>query len=299
MDYMPITDNGFIGEILIGDREYPCPRTLSCYKMPYISDNNIVALYAEFGITYPNKYDFYPRQERIEALLKILANHGQIDDFLTYMFSKARLRDYVISIEEPWQDMNDAYLALVGGAINAINDKLNFEDYSISMDNNFNVRYEPLDGSRAILDIDRTIKETPTLKESYNRMLNQLENGDYRSCITTARTLVEQSMINKIIERNSTYKPNGNLNSLFKDFKRYYRLNEDKSANSSLTKLLSGLTTVVQSIGELRNGYGNAHGTTATSLTRINKEDCVLIVNSAIAISIFISNIKPSLQHEL
>ena len=123
------------------------------------------------------------------------------------------------------------------------------------------------------------------------RAIYDIENGEFDSAITKARTLLEEVFCNVIEEKNETPSTSGNIKELYKQVKSLYNMHQDKDNDVRINTLLSGFEKILTSISEMRNNVSDSHGVGQKRLS-IKDYHARLYVNSAITMAEFILSVK-------
>ena len=251
-------------------------------KMPYLKGVKIcdIAKEFDFAIAYVQNGQNFSRWQYMEQLFSYAIKNGFINDLLYYFFDKKNFSE--IYINNGQSIGSQLHSKIVNAAINKINDILYISDLSLSLKDdlieirklNLNIKIK----STKINKIDREY-----LNSSYDDLKFHLENNKYNNVISNSRTLLEETLIFMLEIKNCKNLSNGDLQNLFKQVKDVYCMNINTEMDKSLKKLLSGLNTIVQSIGELRNKAGSSHGTGKAKIT-VNYAEASFIANSAISI---------------
>lgn len=120
-----------------------------------------------------------------------------------------------------------------------------------------------------------------------SRAMRDIDNGDYDSALTKARTLLEEVFC-YVIERTDE-KPNdsGEINKLYGQVKQLYNMHQDKDLDKRINGLLSGLEKILTAIADMRNKGSDAHGVGAKRIN-ISDHHARLFVNSAMTMADFI-----------
>lgn len=95
--------------------------------------------------------------------------------------------------------------------------------------------------------------------------MNGAIDGDPRLAIGTAKELIETVCKTILTERGTTFDPSADIMELWKLARKELALAPDDvpdaaKAADTVRKVLNSLTSVVQSLAELRNPYGTGHG---------------------------------------
>ena len=92
------------------------------------------------------------------------------------------------------------------------------------------------------------------------RKINLRKDTDIDGAITAARTMVETTLKYILDQENETYTNKDDLNDLYKKVATILNLSPGGHSEQLFRRILSGVTSIVQGFGEMRNSYGDAHG---------------------------------------
>lgn len=114
----------------------------------------------------------------------------------------------------------------------------------------------PCDGT-----ISTTIScvSSSSIKDSWEKALERRET-DPEGAITSARSLLESTCKYILDDGRVDYNPGAKLPSLYKSVSDILEIAPNKTADGELKKILGGCTTIVNSLGSVRNELGDAHG---------------------------------------
>lgn len=149
-------------------------------------------------------------------------------------------------------------------------------------------KYDELTSS---LDIPALKKvDCDYIRNMTQRAMDNISRGFFDSALTQARTLLEDVFIHVIEKKNVKIEKKGHVNALFKQAKILYNMHNDPEMDKRINGLLSGLNSIVSSVGEMRNEAGDAHG---HGSQRLNIKDyhARLYVNSAMTFADFILSV--------
>lgn len=123
------------------------------------------------------------------------------------------------------------------------------------------------------------------------RAIYDIENGEFDSAITKARTLLEEVFCNVIEAKNENPSTSGNIKELYGQVKLLYNMHQNKENDKRINALLSGFEKILTSISEMRNNVSDSHG---IGQKRVSIKDyhARLYVNSAITMAEFILSVK-------
>ena len=137
----------------------------------------------------------------------------------------------------------------------------------------------------AIMEVNRTY-----IKELSSRAMRDVDNGEYDSAITKSRTLVEEVFCYVIEQKGQVPSEKGDITKLYKQVKDLYHMHPNADVDKRNNELLSGIEKIIDSISEMRNKHGDAHG---MGQRRINiaAYHARLYINAAMTIADFILSV--------
>ena len=123
-----------------------------------------------------------------------------------------------------------------------------------------------------------------------NRAIRDVEQREYDSAITKARTLLEEVFCFALEQHDVEPVKSGNIMELYKQVRDDYNMHADKDMDKRINQLLSGLNNIVSAISEMRNKNSDAHGVGANRIN-ISEHHARLFVNSAMTMADFILSV--------
>ena len=123
------------------------------------------------------------------------------------------------------------------------------------------------------------------------RANRDVDNGDYDSAITKARTLLEEVFCHALEAKGESPSDKGDIGRLYGQVKALYNMHADKDTDKRINMLLSGLEKILTAISQMRNGNSDAHGV-GSSRIKISQHHARLFVNSAITMADFILSVE-------
>lgn len=124
-----------------------------------------------------------------------------------------------------------------------------------------------------------------------NRANRDVDNGEYDSAITKARTLLEEVFCHAIESKGKEPSDSGDIGKLYNQVKDLYNMHQDKELDKRINGLLSGLEKILSAISKMRNDNSDAHGVGSNRL-KISEHHARLFVNSAITMADFILSVE-------
>ena len=126
-----------------------------------------------------------------------------------------------------------------------------------------------------------------------SRANRDVDNGEYDSAITKARTLLEEVFCHAIEAKGESPSDSGEIGRLYNQVKTLYNMHQARDMDVRINMLLSGLEKILTAITQMRNESSDAHGVGAGRI-RISEHHARLFVNSAITMADFILSVEKS-----
>ena len=244
--------------------------------MPYLSGPQIFEISKLFNL-FQN--DGESRWKYMSKLLNYCIENKTINKLLTYLFNK-----------EQFNEKNEKYDEIVEKAINDMNNILNIANKKlVKTDDSFYIMEVSEKEIKKVNNIE--IIDVKYIKELEKKILIDLEKNNYESVITKSRTLLEEIFCYGIEKKNMDSQiSKGDINKLFREFRRIYKMDEDKNLGERIKKLTSGLYSIVSAIGEIRNHNSDSHGIGKERIG-ILEHHVRLVLNSSIIMSEYMISI--------
>ena len=271
--------------ILDGDTSFRSDALDEEVSLPYQSGPKLVEVLNKFGIDA--SYGSSSRWMYVEALLEHCIENNRVSDMLAYFFNLARFQKEFSRLTP--EEIKRRHAAIVEGAIAAINSMLFFGGHELRcFGNNYvitSVDDVPAMSIPSINTIDRSY-----IKDMANRAQEDIELGNFDSALTKARTLLEEVFCWAIERKGEQPSSSGDVGKMFSQVKCLYNIHADKTMDRRICDLVNGLNKIVDSIGQMRNKQGDAHGVGAS---RVNIEDyhARLAVNAAANVADFVLSV--------
>ena len=270
------------GEYIVRVDEYDNDKNVKI-KMPYLTGPDICNISQIFGL--PQVYSGgKSRWQYFDELLAYCIEEEKISNFLTYLFAKDKFMDQLKGL--PPEKIEEVHNKIVQEIIKQINSLLCFGDNELCIIGE-NYVIKPVGASLKI-----NIPSVKTIDREYIRKLSDratqdIENGDYDSAITKARTVLEETFCYVIEKRGEEPSTSGEINKLYAHVKSLYNMHIDKDTDIRVKTLLSGLEKIVSAIGQMRNKESDSHGVGSKRMG-ISDYHARLFVNAAILMADFI-----------
>ena len=129
------------------------------------------------------------------------------------------------------------------------------------------------------------------IKSISSRAMQDVDQSNYDSAITKARTLLEETFCYVVEKKGDTPSSSGNMSDLYKQVKGHYNMHADSNTDRRINTLLSGLEKIVSAISEMRNKDSDAHGVGASRIS-IDEHHARLFVNAAVSMADFILSVE-------
>lgn len=271
--------------ILDGDTSFRSDALDEEVSLPYQSGPKLVEVLNKFGIDA--SYGSSSRWMYVEALLEHCIENNRVSNMLAYFFNLERFQKEFSGLTP--EEIKRRHAAIVEGAIAAINSMLFFGGHELRcFGNNYvitSVDDVPAMSIPSINTIDRTY-----IKDMANRAQEDIELGNFDSALTKARTLLEEVFCWAIERKGEQPSSSGDVGKMFSQVKCLYNIHADKTMDRRICDLVNGLNKIVDSIGQMRNKQGDAHGVGAS---RVNIEDyhARLAVNAAANVADFVLSV--------
>ena len=278
MDFSLLINRNII-DILIGD-----VNVTEVYSMPYMKGADLCDLCTRFGLkkTYEWGGGNLSRWAYMQELLDFLNKQDRVSELLSYLMQMERFTQltrlgHVDKIKE-------TYKTIVEGVINNINCHLLLARKELRIVHNKFVMANI--GEEVSFDAPKVQNITSQyIQELPSRIKDDLDNKDYDSVITKARTLLEEVLI-FIIERMTfeRYKSNGDLVRIYQDATELMNMRQNSEWDKRVNELLGGLHKLVSAISSMRNMSSDAHGVGSLRIN-INKREALLVANSSMMLA--------------
>lgn len=264
--------------------------------MPYLSGQDLCDISTMFGaqITY-NPSNAWSRWDYLRYAIENCSQDKK-SQLLNFLFSKDQFSNFVkqkyfSELLNYEMDIDEAYKAAVSNAIEKINHILYFNDLKIEYTTNNNINFTDLKDNHLIVPATEIKKITPEyIQTIYNRAQQDINNNHLESAITKARTLLEEVFCFLIEEKNDPIPKRGKIKELYRKIETLYSLHPDQTADKSIKKLLSGFSSIIDGIIEIRNMSGDAHGYGKDRIN-MNKDITELLINSAVLLCNFLLSV--------
>lgn len=272
--------------------------------LPYITANEIKSIGIKFGVSVSG--DNLSRWQIMMQIINRTIELEKIDKLLDLLLSPVHLRDSIVTRlknqnndidflgtsmgsfgwnpDPSEQQISDERQKIENELFDAINQHLIYSSKKI-MRSGSHVVLVDSDSAPEI----RTDKEKITIayvRDILSNAQSDLTNGDFDSVITKARTILEETFIQILHDHQCEVKQNGNIGQYRNEVSRILKMRPDATwENPRAKEFISRLNALVDSIAEIRNTDGDAHG--SSNRIRVKEAEAELIINSAANLSIY------------
>ncbi len=278
------------GDTEFEEYEFSDDGTKKNISMPYLRGSDLRTISNIFGL--PVRYSsvegpVLSRWQYLDNLFEHCVAENCCSALLLYLFDKKQFAEMFKGHDA--KVIDEAYTHYMKVIIGRINGILCFAGNELVLiGNNFVVRKIG----------DSVGLETPTIKNIDSeyikdislRALKDVDNKEYDSAITKARTMLEEAFCYVIELKGEEPSKSGNIHVLYKQVKDLYKMHTNKEIDIRINKLLSGLESIVSAIAEMRNTDSDAHGVGSARIA-IEERHARLLVNSATTMAEFVLSV--------
>lgn len=276
------------GDIKYGDYEFEDGSTIKI-SMPYLSGADLCALSSRFGlpVTYSWNGGALSRWQYLDELFEYCIKYNKCSSLLAHMFSLNQFSKLLKGYDA--EEIKNAHKVIVNTIIGEINGILVWGGNELAIvGNNFIVH--PIESKIEIVaPAIKTIDREYIISIS-SRAMRDVEQNDFDSAITKARTLLEETFCYVIEKKNEVPSDSGDMSKLYKQVKTLYNMHNDANTDRRINTLLSGLNSIVSAISEMRNKDSDAHGVGSNRIN-IDEHHARLFVNAAMTMADFIISV--------
>ncbi len=276
------------GDIKYGDYEFEDGSTIKI-SMPYLSGADLCALSTRFGlpVTYSWNGGALSRWQYLDELFEYCIKYNKCSSLLAHMFSLNQFSKLLKGYDA--EEIKNAHKVIVNTIIGEINGILVWGGNELAIvGNNFIVH--PIESKIEIVaPAIKTIDREYIISIS-SRAMRDVEQNDFDSAITKARTLLEETFCYVIEKKNEVPSDSGDMSKLYKQVKTLYNMHNDANTDRRINTLLSGLNSIVSAISEMRNKDSDAHGVGSNRIN-IDEHHARLFVNAAMTMADFIISV--------
>ena len=255
-------------------------------SMPYLSGPTLCEISNSFGlpVSYGWNGGAQSRWVYLDDLMGHCIQHKRESDLLAYLFSKSQFVDKLRGHRPEVIDY--AHKQIVDTIIAQINGALYFGGHELMRVGNAFIIHAL--GST----VSVSIPAVETIDRHYitdlsERAMKDIEEKNYDSAITKARTLLEEVFCYVIERKNAEPSDSGDIGKLYGQVKQLYSMHQSKDMDKRINGLLSGLEKILSAIAEMRNKGSDSHGVGAKRI-KISDHHARLFVNSAMTMADFV-----------
>ena len=277
------------GDTKYGDYEYEDFTTIKI-SMPYLSGPDLCGLSNSFGLpaTYPRNGGALSRWNYLDNLLEYCIKNNKCPSLLAYMFSLNQFSKQLNGHSA--NEIKKTHKKIVSTILEKINELLFFGGNKLIVNGeNFEIR--PIESHIEIAAPTIKIIDRDYIKSISSRAMRAIEQNDFDSAITKARTLLEETFCYVIEKKNEIPSDSGDIGKLYKQVRTLYNMHTDANTDRRINTLLSGLSSIVSAIAEMRNKDSDAHGVGAKRIP-IKEHHTRLFVNAAMSMADFILSVE-------
>jgi len=222
--------NKDICAILDGDTTIFTDEDGRTWSMPYLSGPTLAEVCNIFGL--PTIYDSRSRWMYIDGLIDHCNKQGRCSDLLAYIFDIRHFNKLLAGLDAP--TAQHIHSQIVEAAIGKINGVLLFGRHELRI----------LGGIFEVAEIGASVQlQTPAIKSvnrEYIRNISEraskdIDNGEFDSALTKARTLLEETFIYVMNLKGVEDAGKGDIGALYKSVKDLYNMHADKDADIRIT----------------------------------------------------------------
>lgn len=278
------------GDTKLEDYEFSDDCSTTKISMPYLSGPDLCELSTLFGLpmTYTWNGVNLSRWQYLENLFEHCITTARCSDLLAYLFAKQQFSRMLSGHEAAV--IVAAYKSFVQVILGKINETLYFGGNElVTSRGQFFVR--KISAKVEVQAPKIRNSDRKYIRSMSSRAMEDVNQKNFDSAITKARTLLEEVFCYVIENKDVTPSTSGNMGDLYKQVKDLYNMHGDANTDRRINTLLSGLEKIVSSISEMRNKDSDAHGVGANRIN-IDEHHARLFVNAAMAMADFILSVE-------
>lgn len=257
--------------------------------MPYLSGPTLCEISSFFGLpaNYPRSGGALSRWEYLDNLLGFCIKANKVSELLSYLFSKDKFSEQLRGLCP--DNIEKAYKMIVQKVLEQINSLLYFGGHELC--NVGGAYYIKKIGSSITVKAP-TVKviDRAYIKDLAERANKDIDDGNFDSAITKARTILEETFCYVIEKKSVVPSDSGDIGKLYGQVKDLYNMHADKNLDKRINTLLSGLEKIISSIAEMRNKESDSHGV-GNKRIGISDYHTRLFVNASVAMADFILSV--------
>lgn len=283
--------DGAFGEIACDDGSTDCrgvPNAVNI-SLPHLTGREICDTSTRFGFPMSYEGNQYARREYFEKMLDHFIQSNRCSELLAFLFGKLQFKEKLSDF--PPEKIDGYYDEIVRIVLEAVNAILRDSGHELKIiGQKFVVQ---LSGTKLEVHAP-TIKKTidrPYIADITARALQDIDAGHFDSALTKSKTLLEE-VFKYVIERKRATPPEkADIHKQYKCVRNLYNMETNKDNDKRINGLLSGLSSIIASVSEMRNGNSDAHGLGKERPYDLKDYHARLVVNSSMTLADFILSV--------
>ena len=290
MNNWALLRNRKIIDLFIGDN--PVQKNLiEEITMPYMSGMQICKFSQKIGYIQKYNEEKLSRWQYMDRLLYYVIENDKISIFFKELLDLKRFEELANNDDFEYgfgSSIQEKYWNIINELFQSINKYLTFDKCYIE----YNLQTYQFSLMEFENDVELYTSKIEEIDSAYirriaNEAYNAIKNKDYESAITKSRTLVEEVLIKGIENKKVKPSENGNINTLYNQFKILYKMHINDDMDIRIKTLLSGFEKILTAISQMRDKNSDSHGVGDKRL-ELNESIAELFVNSSITFSNFL-----------
>lgn len=290
MNNWALLRNRKIIDLFIGDN--PVQKNLiEEITMPYMSGMQICKFSQKIGYIQKYNEEKLSRWQYMDRLLYYVIENDKISIFFKELLDLKRFEELANNDDYEYgfgSSIQEKYWNIINELFQSINKYLIFDKCYIE----YNLQTYQFSLMEFENDVELYTSKIEEIDSAYirriaNEAYNAIKNKDYESAITKSRTLVEEVLIKGIENKKVKPSENGNINTLYNQFKILYKMHINDDMDIRIKTLLSGFEKILTAISQMRDKNSDSHGVGDKRL-ELNESIAELFVNSSITFSNFL-----------
>ncbi|WP_407124223.1 abortive infection family protein [Weissella paramesenteroides] len=269
--------------------------------MPYQSGSEIQGIALKFGVFLTEEDKKLSRWMQFQKLLEGMHAQNRTPDLLNYMLGEKSLHDsidtVISNLKSNWNDTvfpkvdynddpikmrMDAWHAIVYTALDQIN--LELADAHLRIEWVGESAFVILKGDEVPkVVINNTRMTQGKIDELVQKGFTDISLGNYDAAITIARTMVEQTFLQILNDRNQPAKENGNIKQYQRKTNEVLNMINRTDLDPRVVTLVDHLGGVVNAIKEFRDNNSTAHATLTN--VPVGQGEAKLAIDSAMTLA--------------
>ena len=281
-------DTGF-GFISCDDGSTDCwgmPNAVNI-SLPYLTGSGICDLSTHFG--FPMSYEAesnISRRKYFEDMLDHFIQSNRCSELLAFLFGKSQFKEKLSDF--PPEKIDAYYNEIVKVILEKINSILHFSGHELKIiGQKFVVQPSGTKFEVHAPTIEKTI-DRPYIADITARALQDIDAGHFDSALTKSKTLLEEVFKYVIEQKGVTPPEKADIHKQYKCVRNLYNMETNKDNDKRINVLLSGLSSIVDSVSEMRNGNSDAHGLGKARPYDLKDYHARLLVNASMILADFI-----------